>query len=300
MPAISHAAGALPPTTAIDVKACGVNSPVAIAQPGGTAIVTIGADAAARVMCPNLYKGEPRLPARGSRRVLIMDARLEPLPHFFVTSHGDYRNDLAETATIRLKLLNITSAPILLTGAAADFSHASRVRSSAGGRGETTLAPSHGSSALILLQPGESRELSLDRGVRLAGIAKVLPGYPWMSTASIWVDEKSQTREDVPRLMDHRMLPEFNRLLLQLYGRDTRIGVTIFEGDYVPVARAEIPIADGVDFFYRANNGGPTNPETPVRFDHSAFLAQAMLDFRRNGAGRGKPPVVPEPVENGE
>lgn len=275
------------------ISTCGPYSPVIVAAAGATAQISIGAEVPERKVCATLFKSESGPPTSGKRRILISKARLEPMPHFFLLSHGRYPNDLAETATIQVTLINITSVPILITGANMNLDHAGPVRTPAGSWGIGVLSASHGTSARILLQPGEAKDVSLDRAVRLRGLARVLPELAWMKTATIF-DDDLVSREKPPMLADLRMLPEFNDILAALFGRGARIGITVFEGDHSPVARADIPLANGVDYFYKGVNGGTGRAEQALRFDHSAFLAQAMLDFRRNGAGRGKEPVEPQ------
>lgn len=280
----------------INVNTCGSGSPVVIVSGGANPLVQIGPNALHGV-CPSLFNADPKVPKPGKRRVLIMKARLEPIAHFFLTSYGNYPNTLSETATIHLTLLNVSSTPILITGALTDFKHATPVRTTVGSWGSYTLAASHAASARILLRPGDVQDVSLDRAVRLRGLATILSALPWMTTAYIFDDNgEGKTRTPV-YLADQEMLPEFNQILSGLYGAATRVGVTIFEGDYVPLVKVEIPVAAGVDNFYRAHSRGPAEADNPVRFDHSMFLAEAMLDFRRNGAGRGLAPIETIPIQ---
>lgn len=263
---------------------CGANSP-AISASGNSSVSVILKDA----VCD---KAE-REPHSAGRRAVVLTAYLEPIPHFFITAYGLYANNLAEQTQLKFKLLNISDKAILITGASFRIMGNAEIGGGVVG-GVSTLSESIRASGVTLLQPGEIREFSISRLVKLRGIAAEIANRNWIKDAII----SDVGNGESPFLHNTNLVKELNAILKSKYG-DTYFAVTIYEKDYNPLTVISFPLADGADIFYSQ----PLSPKNRkvrtqmVKFDHSRFLAYAITDARKQGVGVKPAPISPEQAE---
>lgn len=203
------------------------------------------------------------------RRLFVAEAWLSPSPLFGRPVAGN--RIVNEQAYVSLQVTNITAAPLLLTAAKLEILEA-RNLSKGGGKfaSQNSLWPVLSMNKPIIVAPGEATTVTIAEGVELNGMATRIRGNRSLDTAF--------TVPITPlRINGDEYVEWFAKQMALLYGAKARLRITLYEGDYKPVASLSVPLFQGVDFFYRGeavDKKGRVSYEPRLAYD--AFLGQYL------------------------
>ncbi|WP_236086466.1 hypothetical protein [Pseudomonas aeruginosa] len=267
-----------------------------------SAIVT-GAGASVTSYCIGITKealerlSDITATSRG-RRLFVSDAWFSPTP-MFGRSSGD-KKSVNEQVYLSVRATNITSAIIVLTAARWEIVQARNLSKGGGSYGyKNLLWPALSVNKPIKIEPGEQVEIKLGEGLELHGMASRLRKNHDLDTAYM-----------VPAIEPVRINGDmyvnwFAEQMGLLYGIKARLRLTLYEGDYKPIASLSLPLAQGVDFFYHGEavdqDGGV---QYAPRLAYDAFLGQYLEmrekmepGFRTNRPQTRVIEVTPAPTE---
>lgn len=235
--------------------------------------------------------------ASRDRRLFVSDAWFSPTPMFGRPS-GDQKS-VNEQVYLSVRATNITSAVIVLTAAKWEIVQARNLSKGGGSYGyKNLLWPALSVNKPIKIEPGEQIEIKLGEGLELHGMASRLRKNHDLDTAYT-----------VPGLEPTRINGDmyvnwFAEQMGLLYGIKAKLRLTLYEGDYKPIASLSLPLAQGVDFFYHGEavdqNG---SVQYAPRLAYDAFLGQylEMREKMEPGFRINQPPttvieVTPDPT----
>lgn len=257
-----------------------VLAPLALAQSPGmqtmercSSIVT-GAGASVNNYCIGITKDAlERLNdiavAGHGRRLFVGEAWLSPSPMFGQPGSG--KRLMNEQAYVSLRVTNITAAAMLLTAAKLEILEA-RNLSKGGGMysPKDSLWPALSMNQPIRVGPGEQIVVRFAEGVELNGMASRIHKNRSLDTAF--------TVPVIPvRINGDEYVEWFAEQMALLYGAKARLRLTLYEGDYKPVANLSVPLAQGVDFFYHGEAVDKTGSvRYAPRLAYDAFLGEYL------------------------
>lgn len=219
------------------------------------------------------------------RRLFVSEAWLNPSP-LFGRPTADGRS-IYEQAYVSLQVTNITTAPLLLTAAKMEILGARNLSKGGIYGSKNSLWPVLSQNQPILIAPGEQTVVQIAEGLELRGML-----------ARVRANRSLDTAYTVPttplRINGDMYVAWFAQQMAQLYGSEARLRFTLYEGDYNPVASLSIPLAQGVDFFYRGeavDEKGRVHYEPRMAYD--AFLGEylQLRERRELGFHINKPPT---------
>lgn len=203
------------------------------------------------------------------RRLFVSEAWLSPSPIFGQPVVG--KRSVNEQAYVSLRVTNITTAPLLLTAAKLEIL-GTRSLSKGGGihASKDSLWPVLSQNQPVMIAPGEQAVVRIAEGLELNGIAARLRANRSLDTA--------YTVPTTPlRINGDEYVAWLAKQMALLYGAKAQLQLTLYEGDYKVVASLSIPLAQGVDFFYRgeaADEKGRIHYAPRMAYD--AFLGQYL------------------------
>lgn len=207
--------------------------------------------------------------ASQGRRLFVAEAWLSPSPMF--GQRVIDRHSVDEQAYVSLHVTNITAGPLLLTAAKLEILEA-RNLSKGGGiyAAKDSLWPVLSMNQPVIVAPGEQKVVRIAEGLELNGMATRIRENRSLDTAF--------TVPTTPlRINGDEYVEWFAEQMAMLYGAKARLRLTLYEGDYKPVASVSIPLAQGVDFFYR---GEAVDKKGRVRYAprmaYDAFLGEYL------------------------
>lgn len=184
---------------------------------------------------------------------------------------GSDKRLINEQAYVSLRVTNITAAAMLLTAAKLEILEA-RNLSKGGGMysPKDSLWPALSMNQPIRVGPGEQIVVRFAEGVELEGMASRIRKNRSLDTAF--------TVPVTPvRINGDEYVEWFAEQMALLYGAKARLRLSLYEGDYNPVANLSVPLAQGVDFFYRGEAVDKKgNVRYAPRLAYDAFLGEYL------------------------
>lgn len=231
------------------------------------------------------------------RRLFVSEAWFSPTPLFGRPS-GD-KTAINEQVYLSIRATNITSATIVLTAAKWEVAQARNISKGGGSYGyKNLLWPALSVNKPIKVEPGEEVEIKLGEGLELHGMADRLRKNHNLDTAY------TVSAVDPVRINGEIYVNWFAEQMSLLYGAKAKLHLTLYEGDYNPIASLSLPLAQGVDFFY---HGEAVDQKGRVqyapRLAYDAFLGQYLENrekmepgFRINRPSTTVIEVSPDPT----
>lgn len=203
------------------------------------------------------------------RRLFVAEAWLSPSPMFGQPAIGGRL--VNEQAYVSMQVTNITAVPLLLTAAKLEILKA-RNLSKGGGiySSKDSLWPVMSMNQPIIVAPGKQTVVRIAEGLELNGMATRIRKNRSLDTAF--------TVPTTPlRINGDEYVEWFAEQMALLYGAKAHLRLTLYEGDYKPVASLSVPLAQGVDFFY---HGEAVDKKGSVRYAprlaYDAFLGEYL------------------------
>lgn len=172
---------------------------------------------------------------------MVLEARLTPSLGFF-SDENKFQGLQNEQAQISLTVRNLQPTTVLLTAATFDIQGARGLRKSSALRGKDVLAPLISLSTPILIPPGKDVNFFIAESILLRGIIKKIESELSLDDAVV-IDPESGI------LANGEYTNQFRNLLSELYGKNARLDVVLYEGDYHPIAKFELRFSSGGDLF---------------------------------------------------
>ncbi|WP_240789152.1 hypothetical protein [Pseudomonas kribbensis] len=211
---------------------------------------------------------ETRAVSKG-RRLVVKEAWLSPTEMFGLASDGGQK--VNEQVFVAARVTNITAAPMLLTAAKWEVVQA-RNLSKGGARyfSKNSLWPVISMSTPINIDAGEQVDVEFAEGLELNGMASRIRKNRDIDTAYTLAGNPMRINGD-------RYVNWFADQMSLLYGDKAKLRLTLYEGDYIPVASVLVPLSQGVNFFY---HGEAVDQKGKVqyapRLAYDAFLGQYL------------------------
>jgi hypothetical protein len=234
--------------------------------------------------------------ASQGRRLFVAEAWLSPTPMFGRPGGGE--QTINEQVYVSVRVTNITAAPILLTSAKWEIVQARNLSKGGGSYfSKNLLWPVISMNKPIKIEAGEQVDVEFAEGLELNGMASRIRENRKLDTA--------YTLPATPtRINGDQYVNWFAEQMGQLYGAKAKLRLTLYEGDYKPVASLLVPLTQGVDLFYHGEavdqKGGV---QYAPRLAYDAFLGQylEMREKMEPGFNINTPPtrvieVVPDPA----
>lgn len=266
-----------------------------------SAIVT-GAGASVTSYCIGITKdalehlSDITAASRG-RKLFVSEAWLSPTP-LFGRPRGD-KKGLNEQVYLSVRATNISSSLIVLTAAKWEIVQARNLSKGGGSYGyKNLLWPALSVNKPIKIKPGAQVEIKLGEGLELHGMASRMHRNHDLDNAYVVPEIKPA------RINGDIYVNWFAEQMGLLYGMKSNLRITLYEGDYKPIASLSLPLAQGVDFFY---HGEAVDQRGRVqyapRLAYDAFLGQylEMREKMEPGFRINQPPttlieVTPDPT----
>lgn len=207
--------------------------------------------------------------ASQGRRLFVSEAWLSPTLMFGRPS-GD-KQSLNEQVFLSVRVTNITAAPIVLTAARWETLQSINLSKGGGSYGNKNLLwPVLSVNKPIKIKAGEQVDIKFGEGLELNGMASRLRRNHDLANAHIVPVEPTRINGD-------KYTNWFAEQMGLLYGARAKLQLTLYEGDYKPIASLSLPLAQGVDFFYRGEAVDQKgNVQYAPRLAYDAFLGQYL------------------------
>ncbi|WP_394239121.1 hypothetical protein [Pseudomonas anguilliseptica] len=234
--------------------------------------------------------------ATQGRRIFVTEAWLSPTPMFGRPSAD--KQSLNEQVFLSVRATNITAVPIVLTAAKLEIVQARNLSKAGGSFGASNILwPALSANKPIIIEIGEQVDIKFGEGVELNGMASRLRKNRDLDSAHTLPAEPTRINGD-------RYINWFAEQMRLLYGPRAQLKLTLYEGDYKPIATLSLPLAQGVDFFYRGEAVDQKgNVQYAPRLAYDAFLGQylemrALMEpgFRINTPQTRVIEVTPDPT----
>ena len=207
-------------------------------------------------------------PERIGKKIAIRRAFLLPMYSFEKLHCGmEARCDFYETAGLYVEVQSIWPEPVLLTAA-----HLERT----GFKSESSREPATMGKGVLaeritrqwnpqefLLQPGETKLVGMERGLRLEGLMEFF-------TDDLRGDFISCDLAPCV-LHNSQRVDELNSFFAVRYGKRASLRLTIYEKDYVPILKTSFRLSDGDNLFSVGNVRNDA-----YRLQHDALIAEAL------------------------
>ena len=225
----------------------------------------------------NIYYGHERI----GRKIAIRQAYLVPIPGFDKTNcnMSSRCGDFHESVQMVLDIQSIWPEPVLLTAARLERLALQSKRPDPGFGSATVLGEQITRQfvpSTFLLQPGEIKRISLERGLRLDGLMDFF-------TDEIRGEMISGTPGSLI-LHNQRRVNEFNHFLARKFGKQAALRLTIFEKDYQSILTTTFLLAQGGDAISTGNV-----LQNKYKLQHDVFLAEAVHLLHDADKGIGQP-----------
>lgn len=202
------------------------------------------------------------------RRLFVAETWLSPSPMF---GRSSGKHAVNEQAYVSLRVTNITAEALLLTSAKLEILDARNL--SKGGSmysPKDSLWPALSMNQPMKVGPGQQIDVRIAEGLELNGMVGRIRKNHSLDTAF--------TLPVTPvRINGDEYVEWFAEQMALLYGKNAKLRLTLYEGDYRPVASLTLPLAQGVDFFY---HGEAVDKKGNVRYaprlSYDAFLGQYL------------------------
>lgn len=233
--------------------------------------------------------------ASQGRKLFVSEAWLSPTPLFGRPS-GD-KQSVNEQVYLSVRATNITAAPILLTAAKWEIVQAKNLSKGGGSYGSKNLLwPALSVNKPIKVGAGEQVDIMFGEGLELNGMASRL-------RKNLDLDSAYTLPVKPMRINGDQYIKWFALQMELLYGVKAKLRLTLYEGDYKPVATLSLPLAQSVDFFYHGEAVDQKgNVQYAPRLAYDAFLGQylEMREKMEPGFRINTPPttvieVTPDP-----
>lgn len=207
--------------------------------------------------------------ASQGRRLFVSEAWLSPTPIFGRPS-GD-KQSVNEQVFLSVRATNITAAPIVLTAAKWEIVHATNLSKGGGSFASRNLLwPALSVNKPIKIEAGEQVDIKFGEGLELNGMAGRLRKNRDLDSAYTLPVEPIRINGD-------KYINWFAEQMGLLYGTRAKLRLTLYEGDYKPIASLSLPLAQGVDFFYHGEAVDQKgNVQYAPRLAYDAFLGQYL------------------------
>ena len=167
----------------------------------------------------------------------IIEANLHPRTKYFFDSPV---NDFAEVAEVRFTVKNFSDNDIRITSMEAELLGSPSLEFATGRIGGLVNEPEK--SSVILLTPGEEKEMVLSEGIKLKGI------IPFLESNKFNTAFFSQI-ESFAVVHNLRWISRLNDHFSALYGEDASLTIKLFSGYKDLVKSHNIRFSDGKDLF---------------------------------------------------
>jgi len=230
------------------------------------------------------------------RRLFVSEAWFSPTPMFGLSS-GD-KQSVNEQVYLSVRATNISAAPIVVTAAKWEIVQAKNLSKGGGSYGNSNLLwPALSVNKPIKIEAGEQVDIKFGEGLELNGMAGRLRKNLELNSAYTLEVEPTRINGD-------RYVNWFAEQMELLYGTKAKLRLTLYEGDYKPIASLSLPLAEGVDFFYHGEAVDQKgNVQYAPRLAYDAFLGQylemrAKMEpgFRINTPSTRVIEVTPDPT----
>lgn len=221
-----------------------VGAPVTIQSSGECNAIAYGAESSANSNCitKEAIFAINRLLIEGQgRKLMVLEARLTPSLVFF-SGENKFQGLQNEQAQISLTVRNLQPTSVLLTAATFDIRGAEGLRKGSALRGKDVLAPLISLSTPILISPGKDVNFAIAESIVLRGIIKKIENELGLDDAVV-IDSESGI------LANREYKNKFRDSLNELYGKNARLDVVLYEGDYHPITKFELRFSSGGDLF---------------------------------------------------
>jgi len=207
--------------------------------------------------------------ASQGRRLFVAEAWLSPTPMF--GRPGGDKQSVNEQVFLSVRATNITAAPIVLTAAKWEIVQATNLSKGGGSFGfRNLLWPALSVNKPIKIEAGEQVDIKFGEGLELNGMASRLRKNRDLDSAYTSPVEPTRINGD-------RYINWFAEQMGLLYGTRAKLRLTLYEGDYKPIASLSLPLAQGVDFFYHGEAVDQKgNVQYAPRLAYDAFLGQYL------------------------
>jgi len=207
--------------------------------------------------------------ASQGRRLFVAEAWLSPTPIF--GRPGADKQSINEQVFLSVRATNITAVPIVLTAAKWEIVQATNLSKGGGSFGYRNLLwPALSVNKPIKIEAGEQADIKFGEGLELNGMARRLRKNLDLNSAYTLPGEPIRINGD-------RYINWFADQMGLLYGTKAKLRLTLYEGDYKPIASLSLPLAQGVDFLY---HGEAVDQKGKVqyapRLAYDAFLGQYL------------------------
>lgn len=207
--------------------------------------------------------------ASQGRRLFVAEAWLSPTPIF--GRPGADKQSINEQVFLSVRATNITAVPIVLTAAKWEIVQATNLSKGGGSFGYRNLLwPALSVNKPIKIEAGEQADIKFGEGLELNGMARRLRKNLDLNSAYTLPGEPIRINGD-------RYINWFADQMGLLYGTKAKLRLTLYEGDYKPIASLSLPLAQGVDYLY---HGEAVDQKGKVqyapRLAYDAFLGQYL------------------------
>lgn len=204
------------------------------------------------------------------RRLFISEAWLTPTPLFGKPEFG--KQAVNEQVFLSIRATNITAAPIVLTAGKWETMEARNLSKGGGIYGSrNSLWPAISLNKPIKIEAGEQVEIEFGEGMELRGMASQLRKNRDIENAYIVPGVKPT------RINGTKYTNWFAEQMALLYGARSKLRLTLYEGDYKPIASVSLPLVQGVDFFYHGEAVDQSGKvQYSPRLAYDAFLGQYL------------------------
>ena len=257
-----------------------VTSKLAMAQPtnmqttGQCSSIVSGAGASGTSYCigitPEALERLTNITAASQgRRLFVAEAWLSPTPMF--GRSGGEKQPVNEQVFLSVRATNITAMPIVLTAAKWEIVQARNLSKGGGSFGSTNLLwPALSVNKPIKIEAGDQVDIQFGEGLELNGMAGRLRRNRDLDSANTLPVEPTRINGDI-------YTNWFAEQMGLLYGAKAKLQLTLYEGDYKPIAKLSLPLAQGVDFFYHGEAvDRKGNVQYAPRLAYDAFLGQYL------------------------
>lgn len=176
------------------------------------------------------------------RRLVVQQAWLIPTPGFMAPTLNGKRD---EQAALTIVVRNLADHDLLINSARLEVFGAKAIAVKGGMIGGDALSSAIGGTNPIRIEAGATRMITLGETIELPNIINGIEGLIDVEGVMV-IDELVP-----PRSNGARYIEDISQLMSGLYGKGAFLRASLFTGDYKLVARFDIPLAKGSDFFYK-------------------------------------------------
>jgi len=182
------------------------------------------------------------LPEVSRGRLVIQEVWLVPTIGFMSPTPKGSRNEhVSMTAVVR----NLTDKDVLINATTLEIHRSRRIEVQPSLSGVGVIGHSINDNVPIRIEAGKTGRITLGDTLNLPDIINGVENS--IELADVMVMDEL----DPPRSNGAEYVEKVGQLISKMYGKNARLTASFFTGDYQVVARFDIPLDKGVDFFYR-------------------------------------------------